>query len=230
MKKDSNIIEDSKFIFEPVQIDKPSDLKDFIERYRRLDEKYNNLMNDYSVSFNDGNLHHICNGDFEMLIEDNSDNSYLKIGLSDIETIVLRSFTMRSSGLYRLDEYNCPIPPIVISLCEILDNALNKLPRFKGDLLIRACDEVDPANFQTGEMFIPNYALTTSANKNWGDGENVIYIVTPLMEGSRACALYYVDDGPEKQVTFLRGTPFLVKDIKCPETKKIEIYLEEVNK
>ena len=72
-------------------------------------------MNDYSVSFNDGNLHHICNGDFEILIEDNSDNTYLKIGLSDMESIVLRSFTMRSSGLYRLDEYNCPIPPIVIS-------------------------------------------------------------------------------------------------------------------
>ena len=191
---------------------------------------YNPFWIERQVHFHDGNLRYICKGDFEMMIDDNTDNPFAEVGLSEMESIVLRSFVMRTSPLYRLDLYENPVTPIVITLCNILDSALNKLPRYMGELLTRACAENDKPDFHIGEMFIPNYALTTSADMTWVCEEGVQYIMTPLKENTRACAIFKVNDSPEKQVTILRGTPFLVKDIKCPETKKIEIYLEEVNK
>ncbi len=225
---EEDIIKDARFIFESVQIDKPSDLVAFIERYRKLDEKYNPFWLEPQVYFHDGNLRYICKGDFEMLIDDNTDNPFAEVGLSEMESIVLRSFVMRTSPLYRLDLYENPVPPIVITLCNILDSALNKLPRYMGESLTRACAEDDKSDFQIGEMFIPNYALTTTADMTWVCEEGAQYIITPLKENTRARAIYKVNDTTEKQVTFLRDTPFVVKDIKHPRPNKTEIYFEEV--
>lgn len=229
MFEQSDIIEDSKFIFEPYDIEKPSDLMAFIERYRQLDAKYNPSWMERQVSFHDGNLHYISSsGDFDRLIKKLPHTPFSGIGLSDLESIVLSSFVMRTSGLYRLDSYKNDIPPIVLALCDILDSALNKLPMFTGESLTRTCVKEDRFDFHIGEIFIPNYALTTSADMTWECNDGVQYIITPFKEKTRARALYHKNDNREKQVTFLRLTPFVVKDIIFPNTNKVVINFEEI--
>lgn len=140
----------------------------------------------------------------------------------------MRSFLADISGLFRPDAYDYGVPPIVSSLCAILNTALTKFPIFTEDV-IRKYIEYDKSDFVVGEVFVPGYCLTTSADPTWGKGKDSLYHIKPSdSDHTKARAIFLVQDNSEKQVTFLKDAKFIITNVQENEQGKKEIWMQEL--
>ncbi len=150
-------------------------------------------------------------------------------GLTELEALLIMAFRADLSGLFRLDAYYYGVPSVAKSLCEILNGALEKLPPASGPL-IRKCKEYDRVDFQVGEVYEPNFCLTTSVDPTWGDDTSVsLYRIIPLEAAhTKARAMYLVNNNTEYQVTFLQDARFGIASINDRGEGKKEILMIEL--
>lgn len=153
--------------------------------------------------------------------------------LNDAEHIVLSMFIMQSSQYFRDDYYNMPIPEIAISMFEVLESVIAKAPRFDKNTLYRFCNDNDKFDMKVGDVIFVPHNLTCTTSR-WNRSDCNIYVIQTLSQDkTRAHDLckMYPHNPAEKQVNFLRGTKFLVTDIKeIKGTVYHEFYLKELEK
>ena len=153
----------------------------------------------------------------------------LKNGLSDLEAVVLTTFFAEISGLYRKDAYPYGVPPFVNSVCDLLNSAIDKLPVYT-ETVVRACNGYDRADFRVGDVFVPGYCLTCSADLTWEkDNENRYRIQPKDIDHTKARALFIVNDIDEEQVSFLQEARFRVTAVNDWGKGKKEYIMEECN-
>ncbi len=206
--------------------------RNYQEKRDPLSYCYDNEVGEFGPVFmNDGTMDYLCKGSFQRIskcLHDAVGKCYLNSGLTELETVVVRSFLAEISGLYRIDAYHGGIPPFVQSVCKILNKGLSKLPVYYEGYVVRACNEYDKTDFNVGDVFAPGYCLTTSADLEWKDtSENRYFIMPSNDEKTTARAIFKVHDNTEKQVTFLQEAHFRVIDIKEWGEGKKEIVMEE---
>lgn len=228
---------DDSFIWEPWPVESVNDIIRFEDMYRTLvnntPERWSPKTGLIPYDFGDGNLCCMSAGNFRRMAEDvvSNDDIFIKAGCTQCESLVLHSFLGFESGLYRIDSYNNRIPPIVAELCLLLNKALDKLPHNNNLLLYRACVFEDRTDFEVGEIFIPQYSLTTSADSSWRDYTVSRYVIEPLHEKKTfSRAIYLVSNkGKEYQVSFLSNAKFLVKKIEDWGYGKLSFLLKEIS-
>jgi len=234
----SSLIDFDSFIWQDCRIESVEELVAFEKEYQRYDKAfgfcYDNEIGEFScVEMEDGPLSLLQKGRFQQfskkIKEDPVGKDFMAAGLTELEALLIMAFRADLSGLFRLDAYYYGVPPVAKSLCEILNGALEKLPPASGPL-IRKCKEYDRVDFQVGEIFEPNFCLTTSADPTWGDDKSVcLYRITPLDAAhTKARAMYLVNNNTEYQVTFLQDARFRVTSIKGRDNGKQEIVMEEI--
>ncbi len=227
---------DDSFIWKSLAIESVDDILSFEQRYQNLvnstpDEwvPVGDLM---PHDFGDGSLCLMERGHFKMMAEDivgNIDDVFIRCGCSQVESLVLHSFLGFESCIYRKDSYY-RIPPIVNTLCQLLDGALDKLPHNEDNMLFRACVYEDRADFSIGELFKPGYSLTTSADETWRNKSDNRYIIKPLgAKDTRARTIYsIINKANEYQVSFLSTAKFIVKKIENWGDGKKAFFMDEV--
>ena len=151
--------------------------------------------------------------------------------LSDAELTVLGMFIMHHSRYFRDDYYGNEIPEIAKNMFEVLDSLVSKAPKTMNHLLLRFCVDQDKHDMRINNIVTFPHNLTCTAEK-WNRSDNNIYVITPLSDRrTRAHDIYkmYPHNENEKQVNFLRGTKFLVTDVKeIPKTEYHEFFMNEV--
>ena len=233
-----SLIDFDNFIWQDCKIDSIEQLVAFEKEYQRYEESFGFLydieVGEFGhIEMEDGPLNLLGRGRLNQfskgIKDDSTGKDFLKAGLTELETLMIKVFRADLSELFRLDAYYCGVPPIVHSLCEILDSALDKLPP-TSEPLIRKCNEYDKVDFQVGEVFEPGFCLTTSADPTWGNDTSVsLYRVTPLdVVHTKARAMYLVNNNTEYQVTFLQDAIFRITSINDRGEGKQEIVLEEL--
>lgn len=225
------------FIWKDCEIKTIYQLLQFESRYQKycsaLDFCYDNEAGEFGCVFmNDGMLDLLCKGAFQRISKCSHDDVatvFYGAGLNELGTIVIRSFLDEISGLYRIDAYHGGIPPFVKSVCKILNNALSNLPLYNEGDVVRACNEYDKVDFKVGDVFIPGFCLTTSADLTWEDTSVSRYRIAPRKDNKTlARAIFKVHDNSEKQVTFIQDAQFRVVDIKNWDDGNKEIIMEEL--
>lgn len=216
------------FVWDDCSITSTQDIVNYEKRY--MDINHDRTTFDEDLPFNEAELILLSKGRFDMYNHPNKIPNCLFIskGLSELEALVLAVFHADISGLFRTDAYHWGIPPVVKSLCEILDSGLKKLPQYNtGQELVRKLHEYDKIQFNIGETFTPGYSLTASANSKWRVGNYCKYFITPKKEGSNAHVIYDVyAHGDEMQVTFTKDASFVIDNIK-DNYGIIEIFMHE---
>lgn len=235
--KDS-LIDFDNFIWQDRRIESVEELVEFEKEYQCFDKSfefcYDNEIGEFGcVNMEDGPLSLLHKGRFQQFSKGIKENpvgkDFMAVGLTDLEALLIMSFRADLSKLYRLDAYYSGVPPMALSLCEVLNGALEKLPPVSKPL-IRKCNEYDKVDFQVGEVFEPGFCLTTSADPTWGNDTSVsLYRVTPLdVVHTKARAMYLVNNNTEYQVTFLQDAIFRITSINDRGEGKQEIVLEEL--
>ena len=235
--KESLIAFDS-FIWQDCRIESVEELVAFEKEYQRYDKAfglcYDNEIGEFGcVEMEDGPLSLLQKGRFQQfskrIKEDPVGKDFMAAGLTELEALLIMAFRADLSGLFRLDAYYYGVPSVAKSLCEILNGALEKLPPASGPL-IRKCKEYDRVDFQVGEVFEPNFCLTTSADPTWGDDNSVsLYRIIPLEAAhTKARAMYLVNNNTEYQVTFLQDARFGIASINDRGEGKKEILMIEL--
>lgn len=213
---------DDSFIWEPWPIESVEDILRFEERYRDLKKSvpYDWSPEDGLIPHDsgDGSLCLMARGDFKMMAEGPAlkpDNAFIAAGCNYCESLVLHSFIGFESCLFRRDSYHARIPPFAISLWQILDQALEKMPLCQSEKLYRACVYEDRDDFVLGELFEPGYSVTTSADSSWLDKPVNKYVIKPLPpEQTKARSIYSVfNKAGEYQVSFLSTARFIITAI-----------------
>lgn len=122
------------------------------------------------------------------------------------------------------------------ALIELLDSALEKIPSTSSRVLYRQERYQDIEHLR--ELFFTHtplrvaHYLTCSAD----DFDNCALklVITPLGESSRARDIHLVRNQgeelpyPENQVEFMRGTSFLIDDIREPESGRYVVHCHEL--
>lgn len=228
---------DDSFIWDPWPIESIDDIIRFEERYCEL---VKNAPDEWTPDagllphdFGDGSLCLMGRGHFQRMVQGGiagPNDVFVKNGCTQIESLILHSFLGFESGIYRKDSYYRRIPPIVNTLCHILDMALDKLPRSNNNLLFRACVYGDREDFTIGEIYEPGYSLTTSADETWRDKSVNRFIITPLKsEHTRARAIYpLMNKANEFQVSFLSDAKFILLGIEDWGDEKKAFLMEEI--
>lgn len=225
------------FIWHDCSIENVEQIVAFEKEYRNLGKNlgfsYDNEIGEWSsVEMEDGPMDLLCKGRFSQFSQsdenDSSQVAFLKAGLTDLETLLVRSLLADVSAIYRLDAYYGGVPPFVRSICDTLNNAISKLPEYNEDV-VRRCVPEDRSDFVVGDEFSFGYCLTTSADLNWKDYSNNRYYIHPLRQNSKARAIYQVyQHGGESQVNFLQDARFRVVEVnKWGEGYK-EFVMEEI--
>ena len=154
--------------------------------------------------------------------------------LNDAELTVLGMFFMHCSAPFRDDYYTQKgdaVPEIAKEMFEVLDSLVAKAPQTTNNLLFRFCVDEDKHDMKIGDIVTFSHNLTCTLDK-WNRNDNNKYIIIPLADGrTRAHDIYkmYPHNERERQVNFLRGTQFLITDIKeIPRTEYHEYYMNEV--
>ena len=151
--------------------------------------------------------------------------------LSDAELTMLGLFIMHYSQCFRDDYYGDVIPEIAKNMFEVLDRLIAKAPQTTRNLLFRFCVDEDKHGMKIGDIVLFPHNLTCTEEK-WNRNDNNIYVITPLADGrTRAHDIYkmYPHNEKERQVNFLRGTQFLIKDVQdVPGTEYHEFYMDEI--
>lgn len=215
-----------------------------LEQLVELEKKYQLLSKDFDfaydseygefrfVNMDDGEMSLLRRGRFLAFADVFAKNEYgqslMKAGLTDLEAVVLETFFADMSCLYRLDAYYSGIPPFVRSICDVLNRGIGKLPTYTG-VVVRACNEYDKADFEVGDIFIPGFCLTTSADLTWESKSENRYRIQTLTDGkTKARKLFAVRDISEKQVTFMQDAQFRIIDIMDWGYGKKEFVMEEI--
>ena len=191
---------DKNFIWEPWSIHSVDDILRFEDQYIQL---VKNTPYEWSPEtgfahpdFGDSSLRLIAHGHFKLLnqsISNIPDDVFILAGCTICESIILHSFLDFYSLLYRLDSYHGCIPPIVHNLCQILDNALEKMPKCKDFELYRACVHEDRSDFAVGDIFEPQYVITTSADSTWQNHDANRFVINPLPPNlTKARSIYHI--------------------------------------
>lgn len=220
-KLKEELIRFGKFIWQDCEINSIQDLVTF-------EKKYNDFSTDFEfcydekwkcfepVDMEDGNLSLLNKKFFQHIstITDRWCHVFSEAGLSELESAVMLSFLADISGLYRLDAYPYAVPPFVSGICKVLNRAIEKMPIYT-EPVVRACHKYDKCDFKTGQIFIPGYCLTCSADVTWENKNKNRYVVYPLDSShTKARAIYKISYSTEKQVSFLIDAKFKVIDIK----------------
>ena len=221
------------FIWQDCQIQTIDELVAFEKTYLEYDNNFgfcfDTDVNEFTpVYMYNGNMTLLCKGAFQRTAKNKGElhTQLLNAGLSDLETVYLRTFLAEISGLYRKDSYLFGVPPFIQSVCDGLNNALAKLPAYS-DTVVRACNEYDKADFKVGEVFTPGFCLTCSADLTWENKSENRYKITPLdAKHTKARKLFGIHNISEKQVTFLQYTQFCVTGVSDwgEGKKQIEMY------
>lgn len=208
------------YIWQDCQIDSVEKLSLFEKGYQEKGKNfgfcYDTEVNEFSPVFMcDGEMTLLDKGAFQRAAKSKGElhTKFIKTGLSELETVVVKTFLAEISGLYRKDAYHFGVPPFVLSVCEVLNSALAKLPIYT-ETVVRACNDYDKADFNIGDIFTPGFCLTCSADLNWKDYSNNRYRIHPLQQNSKARAIFQVyQHGDESQVNFLQDAQFRVVEI-----------------
>lgn len=225
------------FIWQECKIQSVDELVDFEKTYQEyskfFDFCYDNEVGEFApVYLCNGEMTLLCKGAFQRTTHHKEDNplfqKFIEAGLNDLESVMVISFLAEISGLYRKDSYVFGIPPFIQSVCEVLDTAISKLPSYTG-MVVRACNEYDRADFQVGDIFVPGFCLTTSADLTWeNESENRYCIQLLQSELTKARSIYSIHDISEKQVSFLQNVRFRICGISEWGEGKKEIWMEEI--
>ena len=109
-----------------------------------------------------------------------------------------------------------------------MNNALAKLPSYS-EIVVRACNDYDKADFEVGDVFTPGFCMTCSADITWEDKSENRYIIKPLdEEHTKARNLFDIYDISEKQVTFLQDAKFSITAISDWGEGKKQIKMKEI--
>jgi hypothetical protein len=152
--------------------------------------------------------------------------------LSDLEYVIISMFLGDFSEFFRDDytEYReSGIPQVVEEMQKILNDIILKFPKNTATILYRFLVPEDKRDLHIGEVYTPEYSLTTTID-DWEQNVDV-YIITPLDENNTQAHEIFrlVFNQNENQVNFIKGTKFLVTDIKQKGDNKI-FYLKELEK
>lgn len=227
-----------QFIWQDFEVETVEQLVNFEKEYQRLgsglDFCFDSEQDCFSfVEMEDGPMSLLGKGRFQQLAKgiegDEVSRAFMDAGLSTLEALILCTFRADISEMYRIDAYYNGVPPFAKSICNILNQALSKLP-ISSDQLLRKCNDYDKIDFEVGDSFSPGFCLTTSADPTWGDDTSVhLYKITPLDESiTKARAMYLVNDNGEYQVTFLEDASFRVTAVNDRGEGKKEFVMEEI--
>ena len=214
------------------------DIKYFLDE----EDRYNQANNEAVILWNN-ELESIVCDPLSFLQKRPFHRSYDNIGyvrehtkgyeLNDAELTVLSMFIMNYSRYFRDDYYNKPIPEIATSMFEVLESIVAKAPRFDNNTLYRFCNEYDKSDMKVGDVILVPHNLTCTADR-WNRSDCNIYVIQTLSQdktGAHDFCKMYPHNPAEKQVNFLRGTKFLVTDIKeIKGTVYLEFCLKELKK
>lgn len=147
-------------------------------------------------------------------------------GLNEFEALMLVCFEGFLSYAFKWPSYNDKPSPIP-EMCDALESVLDKAPQYsENKVLYRFCTLDDKVDFAVGDTYKCPHFLTTTKD-NWNKRGNT-FIVSTKENGSNARMIYKLyKHGEEKQVSFKRGTCFLITQIQEDELDKI-IYLKEI--
>ncbi len=227
-----------QFIWQDCMIESVEQLVEFEREYQHHDRGlgmvYDNELSCFGdVDMEDGPMSLLGRGRFQQLAEsfrgeDSVNSDFMAAGLTELETLVIRSFRADLSELCRIDAYHGHVPPFARCLCDVLNSALTKLPAYN-ERVVRACNEYDKADFQVGDVFTPGFCLTTSADLTWNDNSQNRYRIKPLdEEATKARALYKINYTNEEQVTFLQDASFRIVEVNDRSEGKKEFVMEEL--
>ena len=224
-----------KHIWQDCEIKSVADLTAFEKKYQELgklfDSCYDTEVNEFApVYMCDGQMDLLQNGAFQRTSKSKGriSSKCAEYGLSDLELVVLATFFAEISGLYRKDAYHFGEPPFVANVCNVLNSAITKLP-VHTETVVRACNRYDKADFNVGDVFIPGFCLTCSADLAWENKSENRYKIQPLdAEHTKARSLYSVNDISEKQVTFLQDACFHITAINDWGEGKKEFVMDEI--
>lgn len=225
------------FIWTDFKINSIEDIIFFEKKYKEYDKQFcfccDAEIDEFSpVYMNDGLLSLLSKGSFQNFQSDIEKNhlysSFKELGLSDTEIVIISTFLANISGLYRKDAYHNGIPPFVDSLCTILNNALSKMPHYSGDV-VRKCHEYDNSAFNVGDIFIPDFCLTTSKDMKWECECENRYKIKPLdYTETKARDISSIVKNGESQVTFLQDAKFVVTAIRDWGKGKKQLEMQEI--
>lgn len=149
--------------------------------------------------------------------------------LTKFEMLMLLCYQGNLSEVFDYgDPFTSPFP--VNEMCKALDIVLIKAPTCTDTPLYRQHRKNDVIDFREGEIrTFPSY-LTTSI-KNWNHPCHQL-IITPNISHTNARTLYKIrNDKGEYQVTFKRGTSFLVEKVEPFEEDDVKykrIWMKEL--
>lgn len=225
------------FIWQDIDIVSVEQLLEFERGYQGFSRLFNWCYDSeyHEMSFvdmEDGSMSCLEKGQFHLFSSGFDSNTvaqaFMSAGLTKLETLSIMTFLANISEMYRADSYHHGIPPFVRSMITLLNGALAKLPLYN-ETVVRVCKEEDPLDFIVGEVFTPDFFMTTSADLNWVDTLANRYLISPLQSNeTRARALFMVSDNSEKQVTFLKDTRFRIEEIRDWGDGKKEIVMSEI--
>lgn len=195
------------------------------EEYKDVPYVFNEVGEYEPANMND-DVAFLCKGFIQQHshITDDTKKMLAEKGLTDFEILILMCFVGYLSYAFRWNSYNDKKSPIP-EMCEGLDNVLEKCPIYdEWKVLYRFCTSDDRTDFKIGETFkAPHYVTTTRSN--WGKDTDV-YVITPKSIDTNARSIYKLyNKANENQVTFKRGTSFIITKIERGKYKKI--YMEE---
>lgn len=224
-----------KFNWQNCQIKSIDELVAFEKAYQEYDKKfefcYDTKVNEFSsVYMCNGEMTLLCKGAFQRTSksEGKLHTKLLDAGLSDLESVYVRTFLAEISGLYRKDSYHNGIPPFIQSVCDGLNNALAKLSTYT-DTVVRACNDYDKVDFKVGDIFTPGFCLTCSADLTWENESKNRYKIKPLdSEHTKARNLFCIYNISEQQVTFLQDASFRITGINDWGEGKKQIEMQEI--
>lgn len=225
------------FIWRDHEINTVNDIVNFEKDYSQYCNEfgfvYDSEIDEFgSIEMKDGPACLLCRKRFLQLSKNielpDYGQRFKKEGLNLLEVLILRTFLADLSEMYRLDAYYYGLPPFVKRICDILNNALLKLPVYN-EWVVRKCNEYDNVNFVKDDLFSPGFCLTTSADTTWTDKSENRYRIKPLEDGlSKARAIFQIIDNPEKQVSFLQNAMFRITAINFWGNNKKEIVMVEI--
>lgn len=223
------------FIWQDYKIETLEDLKEFEKGYQEHGKTlafcYDTEVDEFSSVFMcDGEMTLLDRGAFHRSAKSKGElhSKFIEAGLSELETVVVKTFLADISGLYRKDAYHFGVPPFVQAVCEVLNNALAKLPAYT-ETVVRACNEYDRDNFKVGDVFTPGFCLTCSADLSWENESENRYKITPLdSDHTKARKLFGIHNISEKQVTFLQDASFCITEINDWGEGKKQFEMQEV--
>lgn len=236
-KMRAKLIAFDAFIWQDCNIESIEQLVSFEKEYQEYNVYFGFLYDSEIDEFgllemNNGPMVFLSRGRFKQFsasgFKDNVSLAFKGTGLSELEILMVETFRADLSAIYRLDTYFYGIPPFIKSICNILNNALSKMPAYS-NIVVRECNEYDRDDFKVGELFKPNFCLTTSADLSWVEYSKNRYKISPLDNNqSKARAMFLVDDNGEFQVTFLQDACFRITARNDWGEGKKEFLMEEV--